>query len=343
MPGAGTDKTKEWVERPGPCVILVEPQLADNVGSVARAMANFGADAAAARQAAHGVAGRARLRDGRRARIASSNRRSSSTSVEAAIGDLTYVFATTARAHDQAKPVSDAGEAAQIAAEKVAAGESVGIMFGRERNGLENDEVALADRIITLPVNPAFASLNLAQAVVDRRLRVVQADIRRRAAVPHAAKIRGRAARAVARVLRQPRTRTGEGRVLPSARQARDDADQPAQHLLAHAADAAGHPDPARRRHVDRGGAQGSGARRRARQPRGGGVARAARRAERGPGLAADRCAGSRGSCGAIRPMPSVRCGRGSTRIAVSPGLVSSARRRSARTSRISCRFGCGW
>jgi tRNA/rRNA methyltransferase len=76
------------------------------------------------------------------------------------------VFATTARAHDQAKPVCDAGEAARIASEKVAAGEGVGLMFGRERNGLENDEVALADQIITLPVNPAFASLNLAQAVV---------------------------------------------------------------------------------------------------------------------------------------------------------------------------------
>ena len=50
--------------------------------------------------------------------------------------------------------------------QRVAAGESVGLMFGRERNGLENHEVALADRIITLPVNPAFASLNLAQAVV---------------------------------------------------------------------------------------------------------------------------------------------------------------------------------
>src|SRR4051812_42294526 len=42
MPGAGTDKTKQWVERPGPCVILVEPQLADNIGAAARAMANFG-------------------------------------------------------------------------------------------------------------------------------------------------------------------------------------------------------------------------------------------------------------------------------------------------------------
>ena len=86
--------------------------------------------------------------------------------LEEAIADCTLVLATTARAHDQAKPVVDAAEAAQVAAPMVAAGETVGILFGRERIGLENHEVALADRIITLPVNPAFASLNLAQAVI---------------------------------------------------------------------------------------------------------------------------------------------------------------------------------
>ena len=57
-------------------------------------------------------------------------------------------------------------EAAREAAPRIAAGETVGILFGRERIGLENHEVALADRIVTLPVNPAFASLNLAQAVI---------------------------------------------------------------------------------------------------------------------------------------------------------------------------------
>ncbi|MFY9893399.1 MAG: DUF559 domain-containing protein, partial [Xanthobacteraceae bacterium] len=67
--------------------------------------------------------------------------------------------------HDQAKPVVGAAEAAALLAPRVAAGESAALVFGRERNGLENDEVALADRILTLPVNPAFASLNLAQAV----------------------------------------------------------------------------------------------------------------------------------------------------------------------------------
>src|SRR5437763_2037114 len=165
MPGAGTDKTKRWVERPGPCVILVEPQLADNIGAAARAMANFGLSrlrlvnpregwpaerAWVMASGAHRILDDVKIYD----------------SVEAAIADLTYVFATTARAHDQAKPVVDAAAAAQLASAKIAANESVGLMFGRERNGLENQEVALADSIITLPVNPSFASLNLAQAVV---------------------------------------------------------------------------------------------------------------------------------------------------------------------------------
>ena len=164
MPGAGTDKTKRWVEQPGPCVILVEPQLADNIGSAARAMANFGLSQLRlvaprcgwpAERAYVMASGADRVLDGVQV----------FETAEAAMGDLNFVFATTARAHDQAKPVVDAGAAAQLAAEKIAAGESVGLMFGRERNGLENHEVALADRIITLPVNPAFASLNLAQAV----------------------------------------------------------------------------------------------------------------------------------------------------------------------------------
>jgi len=83
-----------------------------------------------------------------------------------AIGDCSFVLATTARNHDQAKPVVSAAAAAAEMVPRVAGGESVAILFGRERIGLENHEVALADRIVTLPVNPAFASLNLAQAVV---------------------------------------------------------------------------------------------------------------------------------------------------------------------------------
>jgi tRNA/rRNA methyltransferase len=165
MPGAGTDKTKNWVSKPGPIVILVEPQLGENIGAVARAMANFGLShlrlvrprqpwpndkARVMATGADRILDDAVLFDG----------------LEAAIADCTLVLATTARAHDQAKPVTGPAEAAIEMAPRIAAGETVSILFGRERNGLENDEVALADRIITLPVNPAFASLNLAQAVV---------------------------------------------------------------------------------------------------------------------------------------------------------------------------------
>ncbi len=87
-------------------------------------------------------------------------------SLSDAIADCTFVLATTARAHDQAKPVMGADQAAAAAAQRVASGETVALVFGRERIGLENHEVAMADAIVTLPVNPAFASLNLAQAVV---------------------------------------------------------------------------------------------------------------------------------------------------------------------------------
>ncbi|HEX2511012.1 MAG TPA: TrmJ/YjtD family RNA methyltransferase, partial [Xanthobacteraceae bacterium] len=165
MPGAGTDKTKAWADLPGPIVILVEPQLGENIGAAARAMGNFGLKqlrlvkprqgwpnpkATVMAAGADAVLESAQLFD----------------TVEAAIADCTLVLATTARAHDQAKPVVSADEAARLMAEDVGRGEQVAILFGRERNGLENEEVALADRIITLPVNPAFASLNLAQAVV---------------------------------------------------------------------------------------------------------------------------------------------------------------------------------
>jgi len=165
MPGAGTDKTKRWVAQAGPIVVLVEPQLPENIGAAARAMANFGLSrlrlvsprpAWPNPKASAMAAGADRVLDGAVLY----------DSLAAAIADCRFVFAATARAHDQAKPVVGAAEAAALMAPRIAAGETVAVVFGRERNGLENHEVALADRILTLPVNPAFASLNLAQAVV---------------------------------------------------------------------------------------------------------------------------------------------------------------------------------
>jgi tRNA/rRNA methyltransferase len=163
MPGAGTDRTKEWVAG-GPAVILVEPQLGENIGAVARAMANFGLsqlrlvrprDGWPSVQAKRSASGADRILD--EARLFDT--------VEEAIADCNFLFAATARQHDQAKPVVGADEAARLAVPRVAAGETVAFMFGRERNGLENNEVGLADAILTLPINPAFASLNLSHAV----------------------------------------------------------------------------------------------------------------------------------------------------------------------------------
>lgn len=83
-----------------------------------------------------------------------------------AIGDLNHVYATTARDRHQLKPVLAPGAAAEAIAANLAGGSKVGVLFGRERNGLTNDEVSLADGLITFQVSPAYASLNLAQAVL---------------------------------------------------------------------------------------------------------------------------------------------------------------------------------
>jgi tRNA/rRNA methyltransferase len=166
MSGSGTDKTKTGRELAGPIVILVEPQLGENIGMAARAMGNFGLSRlrivnprdgwpnAHARRSAAGadhILDNAELFD----------------TVAEAVADCTLLFATTARAHDQAKPVvAPEGAAREIVAQIGQGRGEVGILFGRERSGLLNEEVAIANRIITYPVNPGFASLNLAQAVL---------------------------------------------------------------------------------------------------------------------------------------------------------------------------------
>ncbi len=164
MPGAGTDSSKQWVAPGGPVIVLVEPQIGENIGAAARVMANFGLaklrlvnprapwPTEAARKMAAGA-------DSVLDEVAVFE------SLEAALSDCTLVLATTARAHDQAKPVIGPDQAARLLAERAGAGETVAVVFGRERYGLENHEIALTDQIITFPVNPAFASLNLAQAV----------------------------------------------------------------------------------------------------------------------------------------------------------------------------------
>lgn len=149
----------------GPAIILVEPQLGENIGMVARAMANFGLTElrlvnprdgwpndkarAAASRADHVIDNAVLYPD-----------------LPSAVADLNFVFATTARQRDNFKPVRSPVDAVRALRSRGGAGQKTGILFGRERTGLENDEVALADEIVTFPVNPEFASLNIAQAVL---------------------------------------------------------------------------------------------------------------------------------------------------------------------------------
>lgn len=165
---AGTDhrRAAEAAALPaGPAIILVEPQLAENVGSVARAMANFAlSDLRVVRAPGRTEADAARAFSAGATYVLEGAKHFHS--VEEASADLTLLLATTARERGQAKPVDPPETAGRMLAAHMASGEKAGILFGRERNGLENDEVALAHRVVTFPVNPAYASLNLSQAVL---------------------------------------------------------------------------------------------------------------------------------------------------------------------------------
>jgi len=161
---SGTNSELELITG-GPVIVLVEPQLGENIGMVARAMANFGLS-------------ELRLvapRDGwpsDKARAAASkadhviDAAVVYETLEQALADLNFVYATTARVRDGFKPVRSPIVAAETLRRKYDAGEKVGILFGREKSGLSNEDVALADEVVTFPVNPAFASLNIAQAVL---------------------------------------------------------------------------------------------------------------------------------------------------------------------------------
>jgi tRNA/rRNA methyltransferase len=148
----------------GPAFILSHPQLGENIGAAARAMLNFGltdlrlvkprdgwpnrkAEAMAA--GADAVLKAARLFE----------------TTEEAVGDLGLVFATTGRDRLMSKRVATAEEAVSELAVEAGQGRPCGILFGAERTGLTNEEVILADAILTVPTNPEFSSLNLAQSV----------------------------------------------------------------------------------------------------------------------------------------------------------------------------------
>jgi tRNA/rRNA methyltransferase len=174
---------------PPPVIVLVRPQLGQNIGKAARAMLNFGLtemrlvtprdgwpnpDAGPSASGADVVLEQAKL----------------FATVAEAIADCRHVFASTVRRRDLVMPVLGPEQMAdQI---RASAGRSA-ILFGAERSGLETEEVALANAIVTVPINPEFGSLNLAQAVIllayewSRRARLAQPPARElESPAPHA-------------------------------------------------------------------------------------------------------------------------------------------------------------
>jgi len=147
-----------------PAIILSRPQLGENIGAAARAMANFGLSdlrlvapvcrwpndkATAMAVGASNITDSARVFD----------------TLEEALGDLQLVYATTARERGVAKPILSPAAATRLRAAS-SRGERTGLLFGGERSGLDNDEVSLATAVITIPTDPGFSSINLGQAVL---------------------------------------------------------------------------------------------------------------------------------------------------------------------------------
>lgn len=149
----------------GPVIVLVEPQLGENIGAAARAMLNFGLTemrvvkprdgwpnfkAINTASGAHAVLDQAKIFE----------------TTEAALSDLHTVYATTARVRDMIKPVLSPNQAAGTLKAAISDGRRAGILFGQEKFGLSNEDVALADSLIIVPTNPDYSSINLAQAVL---------------------------------------------------------------------------------------------------------------------------------------------------------------------------------
>jgi len=163
---SGTDHARDqgWTG-PQPVFVLVHPQMGENIGAAARAMWNFGLD-------------RMRLvapRDGwpnERAVAVASGAAQVLDHVQVmaetpdALADMTYVFATTARNRDLTKPVITPERAMEQTRAMLHGGQKVAFMFGPERAGLENSDIVRANALVSVPVNPAFGSLNLGQCVL---------------------------------------------------------------------------------------------------------------------------------------------------------------------------------
>ena len=160
-----TDRSTQTEHTPTPAIILVRPQMGENIGAAARAMLNFGFDRMRLVAPRDGwpnpsavamASGAGRVLDGATVY----------DDLPSALEDVDFVLATTARSRELVKPVLTPEEAMARTRALEAEGKRVAILFGPERTGLENDDIARANAIVTFPVNPEFASINLAQSVL---------------------------------------------------------------------------------------------------------------------------------------------------------------------------------
>ena len=148
-----------------PCIVLVRPQMGENIGAAARAMWNFGLDRMRvvaprdgwpSQKAIAMASGAGRLLD----------EAGHFEDVATATADCHFTFATTARARGLTKQIYSPEDAMKLAVQNIREGQKISILFGPERAGLENEDVAQANALVSVPVNPDFPSLNLAQCVL---------------------------------------------------------------------------------------------------------------------------------------------------------------------------------
>jgi len=148
-----------------PSIILINPQLGENIGMAARAILNNSLGHLRLVAPVHGWPNEHAIKPSAGAKVVLDTVEVFANTKQA-VADLTHVYATTARDRDMTKRVITAKAAASEMRRFIKAGYKPGVIFGRESWGLSNDDVAMADTLITIPLNPAFSSLNLAQAVL---------------------------------------------------------------------------------------------------------------------------------------------------------------------------------
>jgi tRNA/rRNA methyltransferase len=167
---AGTDRRRakpksEAIAAPGslPAIILIDPQLGENIGMVARAMLNCGLTDLRLVRPRDGWPNPNAISSASGADIVLENTKVFETTSEA-IADLNLVFATTARDRDMTKEIVTPEMAAREM--RAIGSQNCGILFGREAKGMKNEDIVLANKIVIAPLNPGFTSLNLSQAVL---------------------------------------------------------------------------------------------------------------------------------------------------------------------------------